>query len=256
MIDGFGAFRTAVDSPDRLLRYVAAATATSRWLVDAWDLLGGTVETDTRALAKADGPLAEAADGRLVQVTAGWSNTGSVMLIDRLVETQEYSRATTALVTDGFPTPTLPRYATGEGVMVHARAMTTTSTETVLTVTYTNQAGVSGRTGICRLGSTSNYSAAGSSSPMSLQAGDTGVRSIQSVQLSVAAASGTYRLVMFRPLAIVDVPLLDTRRNFMDSGMVGLIPDTTDACLSMIYAASTTTGGVMGMELSFAQDPT
>lgn len=72
------------------------------------------------------------------------------------------------------------------------------------TLQYTNQAGTSGRTGTMAIGP-------GGSSPSSfvtfeLDAGDTGIRSIQSLTLGASYISGNMHLVAYRPLYYLGVP--------------------------------------------------
>lgn len=106
-------------------------------------------------------------------------------------------------------TLTLPRYADGNGVMVMAVAQSASSTVGTFTMTYTNQNGDTGRVsaptftkilagGGVLVSSTSSV-AAGSQPFVQLQAGDTGVRSIQSVTFS-AAGGGLMALVLVKPL--------------------------------------------------------
>ena len=73
------------------------------------------------------------------------------------------------------------------------------------TLDYTNSAGVSGRTGA--LGSVASGSNAGCFYIFQLQAGDTGVRSIQGITLGTSYVGlNSLHLVAFRP--IIDYPFL------------------------------------------------
>lgn len=105
----------------------------------------------------------------------------------------------------------LPRYTTGEGVQcmfVVASPMTQSGTATI---SYTNSAGVSGRTATFGLNvsaviggivNTSNSSnAAGAESPfIPLANGDSGIRSIESVTVS-GSPGGLFNAVLVKPLA-------------------------------------------------------
>lgn len=107
------------------------------------------------------------------------------------------------------PTLTLPRYATGEGVMMIGVAQSAASTVGTFTVTYTNSVGVPGRVsqatftqavagGGILVTSTTN-AASGGQPFINLQAGDSGVRSVESVTFS-AAGGGLMALVLVKPL--------------------------------------------------------
>lgn len=84
----------------------------------------------------------------------------------------------------------------GDGINVAAEVSqaTTNAAVVVLTVSYTNSAGVSGRAGTITMPATAQL---GTFVPMVMQAGDRGVRSIQSIT-QAAAIGGTYHLVAYR----------------------------------------------------------
>jgi hypothetical protein len=110
---------------------------------------------------------------------------------------------------DTIQTTSLPRYTSGEGVQMMAVAQSAASTVGQFTVRYTNSDGVSGRTsqntftkvvsgGGTLVSSTSN-AVAGSQPFIQLQAGDKGVRSVESVTFT-AAGGGLMCLVLVKPL--------------------------------------------------------
>jgi hypothetical protein len=90
---------------------------------------------------------------------------------------------------------------TGVGVLLAVEVSVATGAGTpTLTVSYTNSAGTAGRTG-SNIGATAATLALGNTFLISLQAGDLGVRSVQSITLSATWTTGTINLVAFRPLA-------------------------------------------------------
>jgi hypothetical protein len=105
---------------------------------------------------------------------------------------------------------TLPRYTSGEGVKIMAVTQGARAGAPYMTVSYTNSAGVSGRTTVAHRmnneaynGSiaTSNKAVADSGNPfLCLQTGDTGVRSIESVTMATADV-GLFALVLVKPIA-------------------------------------------------------
>ena len=110
---------------------------------------------------------------------------------------------------DMIQTVSLPRYASGAGVQIMAVSQSASSAVGTFTVSYTNQDGTSGRTsqdtytkivsGGGTLVSSTTNAVSGSQPFIQLQAGDSGVRSIESVNFS-AAGGGLMALVLVKPL--------------------------------------------------------
>ena len=110
---------------------------------------------------------------------------------------------------DMVQTVSLSRYTSGQGVMMMAVAQSAASTVGTFTVSYTNQDGTAGRTsavtytkavagGGALVSSTTN-AVSGSQAFIELQAGDSGVRSVESVTFS-AAGGGLMAIVLVKPL--------------------------------------------------------
>lgn len=122
-------------------------------------------------------------------------------------------------LTDSGTSPALRRYADGKGVQIVAWVSTTALTyasETVLTVTYTNQDGVGGRTakGNFKANAPNGSCASGrfwggvgtrihASPYLELQQGDTGVRAITAIGISNASASRYIVVALVFPLVSV-----------------------------------------------------
>ena len=110
---------------------------------------------------------------------------------------------------DTIATNALTRYTDGQGVMMMAVGQSASSAIGTFTVRYTNSAGVAGRTsqatftkiisGGGTLVSSSTNAVAGSHPFVGLQAGDTGVRSVESVTFT-AAGGGLMAIVLVKPL--------------------------------------------------------
>lgn len=138
------------------------------------------------------------------------------LLLDLLWYNTGLSVTTTTAQT--ITTPTFPARddngtTNGEGYMIALYALTALGNAAVIsntTVSYTNSQGVSGRTATFS-GSVGFQAPAtpviGTFMPFQLQAGDTGVRSIQSITLGTSYASGTMMLIVYRPIALEGVPL-------------------------------------------------
>lgn len=163
----------------------------------------------------------------------------------------------------GVDTPAvLTRYVTGDGVMIlpvlvapHAVAGDS------FFVTYTSSTGTNGTAGrvtplhtmntVCAVNGTiltTSRAGAGRFGPfMSLQAGDKGVRSIQSVQCTAGTDIGLFTLVLVKPLAEFTIRGIDapTEKDFLlDAGKMPVIYD--DAYLNFI---SCPTGSLSGAAL-------
>lgn len=94
----------------------------------------------------------------------------------------------------------------GEGVYIGMEVSTATSAgASVVSISYTNQAGTAGRTGNANPAYAAT-SAAGSFYMFTLQAGDTGVQSVQSFTSTVSMTSGVVHLVAYRVMGQVDLP--------------------------------------------------
>lgn len=108
-------------------------------------------------------------------------------------------------------TTALPRYATGSGVQILAVSVAGRTGGQTFQVTYTNSDGVAGRvtevatqTTAAANGNivTTDRAGAGFRGPfLALQAGDTGVRAIESVAMISGTDVGLFALVLVKPIA-------------------------------------------------------
>jgi hypothetical protein len=107
-------------------------------------------------------------------------------------------------------TQTLPRYTDGAGVQMMAVTISARTGGQSFTVNYTNQDGVAGRVSVAAVenavaspGSIATASTAtqsGGNPFITLQDGDTGVRSVEGVTM-LGADTGFFALVLVKPLA-------------------------------------------------------
>lgn len=149
-------------------------------------------------------------------------------------------------------TPTL-RYANGEGVRAYMVVTATTgATAHNLSASYTDQSGNAGNTLPVTVSCTASAitphithsgTAANNYGPfLPLANGDTGIRSVQSVQLSAASGAGTAALVLAKPL--LTIPLTQasvaSERDFLNQ--IPSLPEIKDgACLVWLYFAGAAT---------------
>lgn len=168
-----------------------------------------------------------------------WDYPG-FMLVDRLSHQGGLVVTTTSAQTTNLPTAALTRYTDGVGVMMGIGVYTNiggTSYNSSVTVSYTNQAGTSSRTSVSQIFPKDNLTnKVGAFYILPLQQGDYGVRSVESVTLASAGASGNFGIVLFKPLAIVGRKNITNfgQANFLDGKMFGGLPEIQDdACLNV-----------------------
>lgn len=136
------------------------------------------------------------------------SIAGTLMLCDRLWHNSGIAVTTTTAQTINsvaFPARDVAGSTNGDGVMIGLEVVTATGAGAATpTISYTDELGNAGSTGAMIVTYVAS-SIAGSFYPFSLAAGDTGVRSIQSVTLGVSMTSGSVSLVAYRVLASLEL---------------------------------------------------
>jgi hypothetical protein len=158
-------------------------------------------------------PRANPASGNayLARLSVASSNAGTLLLADRLWHNSGIAVATTTAQTVNsvtWPARDAQGATNGEGVMVALEVSASTTNAGAITntvISYTNSAGVAGRT--ASLPSAPATALLGTFLPFTLAAGDTGVRSIQSITLGTSYVSGTIHLVAYRLLSTIGVPV-------------------------------------------------
>jgi len=167
--------------------------------------------------------------------------------------------AVTTTTAQAIVTPTLPARdvngsTAGEGCMIAMLTTTANTNAAVIantTISYTNSKGTPGRT--ARL-----LGIAGSQTPASpvigtivwfnLDAGDTGVRSIESVTLGTSRVAGAVSLMICRDVATIGTTIANvTAQKILGSPGVRLYNNT---CMLHCYLASVTTATFVNGELS------
>lgn len=118
-----------------------------------------------------------------------------------------------AITTPTFPARDSEGSTNGEGYGIALYALTALGNAAAVsntTVSYTNSAGTAGRTATfsALVGRQAPATPViGTFMPFDLAAGDTGVRSIQSITLATTYTSGTMMLIVYRPIALEGVPV-------------------------------------------------
>lgn len=186
-----------------------------------------------------------------------------IVIADRLSQQGSLVGNVATAQTTNLPTAALTRYTSGEGVWIGLEVYTVLgATEVTATVSYTNQAGTAGRSGICRIGGGTRR-APSYFGVVALQAGDTGARSVESVTLSATTgAAGNFGVTLFRPLipfpfvgGAASETLFSTAIDYMLGGGGGALPlIDPDACLWLIAMLNGATVTTRMLELSFIED--
>lgn len=148
-----------------------------------------------------------------------------------------------AIVTAAFPARDNNGSTNGDGYWVGILVVTATTNAgaiTNTTLSYTNQAGTAGRT--ATMSSFPATAVAGTVVWFQLQAGDSGVRSIQSVTLGTSYGGGAISLIVARPLSVAGVaaanlPAYGSLLTVNPSG----IPLYSGTCMLPFYISSATT---------------
>jgi hypothetical protein len=280
--DTFNDLRTAYDSGKRYLSVVhkAGTSNATGGFYSTWTFTGqptaGTatgVTLTATDLDRADTGAFQigrsAGDQYLLRLSANaLTSSGQapyfLLVYDRLL----YYPMISAVSTSSQPltnVATLPRYTDGVGVMAWLEVTTAfgtgTGTFTFGDDGYTNSAGVTGRqhgvtvltvasAALNRLPHGGGITLNNNYSPfLPLQAGDVGIRSVQSVAFTAAHSAGVCALVLGKPLAVISVPQfkINAEREFV----FNLPTIDSDACLSALFWAPTALGASVVQGLDF-----
>jgi len=222
---------------------------------------GATARIPTRATA---GALGQANPGAgkskwLVAMHATGARYGSTggslfVLYDRLADISGLSGNSAS--EQSFSGLAVTRYtgteAAGNQIILEVYTAIGTA-EVSVTAKYTNQAGTSGQvtrtSNSVRLGAASGAWArnAGSAVFLPLAAGDTGVRSVESVTLaSGTGTTGDFGVTIVRPIAYVQTGALGPGAMVQDFTTDGLVEVKTDACL--FWVATHDQGSIQSIE--------
>lgn len=179
----------------------------------------------------------------LAQFGANATQAGTLMLCDRLWHNGGFtitSNTSQTVNSATFPARDNDGSTNGVGVILGLEISASAGAASpTITVGYTNSSGTGSRTATNSF-ATANSPAAGSFFPIGLQAGDVGVRSVQSLTLSASWGSGTMNLVAYRVLAAL--PLQNTfvpnQLDALTSGFARLYDGTVPF---LIFVPNTTT---------------
>ena len=218
-----------------------------------------SIVTDKNS-AQSIGPIPNVSSGRLTFLGGRFSSmplqaTGSAsanIMIDLLNISGGLNATLTTPQTTNLPTAALTRYTSGEGVMAGIIVFTQIGNSlTTIQVSYTNSTGTSGRTSTPTTFGQTGFRENNIFIPIPLQAGDTGVRSIESVTLAATTAgAGNFGVCLYKPLAMISLED-GTGQNPLDSVSSGCIIGSlceiqADACLTFLATSPTSAQSISG----------
>lgn len=174
------------------------------------------------------------------------SALGSILAYDRVWSCSGFSGTVTTAQAVASP-PAITRYANGVGLEMWVECYAATgATAANITISYTNQDGVAGRTSVVTAHPTSLP--AGRMYRVPLQAGDTGVKSVESVTLSASTGTaGNFGVTLMKRIASLP-GVTASVTTVADFAALGLPPVPSGAAIDLIHlATSSNTGAVYGL---------
>jgi len=195
------------------------------------------------------------ATGYLTSLSFGMATAGRFRLFDRLFVCGSYDyNASATLSSQPSYASRLPFKVDGttrnySGTEIWLEASATITGNISVTVTYTNQDGVTGRTATTPAASSANLARCWQ---LALQAGDTGVQKIESVSATGASAgTACFNIMVLRRLADGYVEYANGADN-QDLFRVGLIEIPQNAALYLAVGPDGTTPGVIEVSIGIA----
>lgn len=183
----------------------------------------------------------------LARLTGQATIAGQLVLCDRLWHNSDFSMTSTGAQTVNsttWPARSADGTSNGDGILLGIEITTATGNGTpTITISYTNQANSSGQSGTNAVATVAS-SAIGAFYPIGLAAGDTGVRSVQTLTLSATWTSGAMSLVAYRVLARLDLSNANTSNSLdaVTGGMPRLFNNTVPF---LLFIPSTTTASTI-----------
>lgn len=239
----------------------SASTEGAGYYHSLWRGAGQPAAANQPTSGAGDAPT-NATLGAMPLTNAGGSNTlylaraslssgtiGHFLLYDRLVQTSGLSGTVTSA--QDINSTALTRYTTGEGCQLWIEWYTATGSSQVnITVSYTNQAGTAGQSTTVAFYASPT---AGQMYQIPLAAGDTGLRSVQSITLSATTGTaGNFGITIAKPL--VDFPITAANAAIVqDAIAVGMPTIQDDAALALMVLCSASTQNPIAGTLHFIE---
>ncbi len=239
-----------------------AGVAHSLWKIEGNPRAGATPATGVGAVPTSATtgamPHTNAAGGnnaRLMRFVGVAGQICQVRLYDRLWANSGLSGSSTGSQPVNSAALTRPD-ALGNGAELWGEVYTAlgSGTSYTISVDYTNPAGTTGRTATFDPAAYASPNTVGAMFPFRLQAGDQGIKSVQSAQLSASSgATGDWGLVILRPIAVLTLDTASTGRE-LDCFRTALAEILDDACLALQVVPSTTSTGLLFWSTTIGED--
>lgn len=229
----------------------AVAPVAGRW-TSLWTYEGtpshGVVPTSTGAALDntTDGGLKQTdpSGGRELWCTGAamsCTQAGVLMIYDRLAHDGGFSATTTSAQAVSFTPPS--RYSDGKGNMMFLEIGTIIgTTATTVTCEYTDQDNNTAITSQAVAFGGTGLREVGRLIPMTLAAGDTGVRNITNVDLAASTlTAGDFAAVLAHPLMFIPTGIGSGTIRDLVSALPSIVEIETDACIAFAFFCSNTT---------------
>lgn len=207
----------------------------------------GAIPDDTTAGAIPFTNGAGAENNYLLFCNGNGLQLGTIIFYDRLWANSNINDDTT---TTSFTSTALTRQTGGVGVEVWLEIYTAhaAATASTLTISYTNQAGTTGRTGTILKPAVTDV-VGEMFGPMQLQSGDSGVRAIASTTWSVTQTSGDAGLVLAKRCGMVPIRPSDQGASVLGPFDLPFAEIADDACIAAMFRAGNATANTIDCEL-------
>ena len=211
--------------------------------------------------ATAGCPLIDFTSGNtyLSRIEFGSSVACRIALHDMLIKAgaYAYNSGTTSLSSQPVISQRCPDYP-GSGNVFGARneiwievvTAMTSATAWQVQVTYTNQAGTTGRTSIISAAQAAAALTIGKMFQLALQSGDTGMQKIESVIVTTGSATaGSFNVLITRPIYTSMRMMVANDGDIHDMLKTGLPPVYNDSALILMIQADSTASGIPELSL-------
>jgi len=191
----------------------------------------------------------------MLSLGVGGPTMGVLIIYDRLWHVGGISLTSTTTQTfTGVQAPTRHANGVGNKLALEITTATTGTSAVTITVTYTNTNDVTGRQ--------ATLTTPAAAQPVNrvhlfnLQAGDVGVKSVQSIILSASMTAGVANLIMFNDAELAAVPWIANQWTERDLvlQMSNLPRVLDDACLAFMILPSGTSTGLLFGRLQLAEN--
>lgn len=217
----------------------------------------GVVPTDATAGCPSLDAFGGSATGYLAQVDYGNSIACRMKIFDMVFKAGAYAftAGTTTLSAQPSYSTRMPGGSYGDTqIWIEVSTAFVTGTAWQVQVTYTNQAGTTGRTGVALPATAAAGLTLGRMYQLALQAGDTGVQKIESVIVTnggTAMTAGAFNVLVLRPLWSGRVRMANDGDTH-DLAKTGMPVLFSDSALILAVSADSTSSGLPEIELVVA----